>query len=294
MLELCNREHLDDSHFAHFRQLVEDEEPPLDINCTDDQSRTPLILLCEYNNSEDLYKCVQLILRRSDININHRDWSGLNALMGLCCYSKSEEIVQVAQLLIDSGLNVNDTGRSDKRNALMWLCLNSKSEKMVQVAQLLIEKGIDINHTNSDGRHALMLLCKWHMRFNELPSDLMRRFMSRESFDNLKLRHWMSEGDLLVQMAELLIANGIHLNHTDNDGMTSLMHLCRWNKSEKIFEMTKLLVSHGAKVKPKDKEGRNAAYHLQENDSGYLTTELRAQFKLILGNPEPIKTCVLM
>ena len=253
---MCNRKHLDDSHFAHFRQLVEDEEPPLDINCTDDQSRTPLILLCEYNNSEDLYKCVQLILRRSDININHRDWFGLNALMGLCCYSKSEEIVQVAQLLI--------------------------------------EKGIDINHTNSDGRHALMLLCKWHMRFNELPSDLMRRFMSRESFDNLKLRHWMSEGDLLVQMAELLIANGIHLNHTDNDGMTSLMHLCRWNKSEKIFEMTKLLVSHGAKVKPKDKEGRNAAYHLQENDSGYLTTELRAQFKLILGNPEPIKTCVLM
>ena len=187
LLELCQCWVLDEAQFVRFRQLVEDEEE-VDANCTDDVfGSTPLIWLCSNNHSDGLFDCVDLILHRSDIQINQTTKDGWNALMLLCSLSKSDQIVEVAQLLIANGIFINQTDE-DGRNALMRLCQVSRNEKILEVAQFLLANGSDINQTSEYGRNALMLLC------------------------------WRSNSDKIVEVAQLLIDNGIHFNQTDQWG----------------------------------------------------------------------------
>ena len=145
---MCKCERLDEAQFVRFRHLVEDEEE-VDVNCTDDLfGRTPLIWLCQNNQSDGLFDCVELLLQRSDVKINQTDQDQKTALMTLCNWSKSGQIVEVAQLLIAKGIDIHH--RDNKRmNALMHLRRSSKSNKLGEVTQLLIANGIDINQTNA-------------------------------------------------------------------------------------------------------------------------------------------------
>ena len=144
---MCRHKELDETQFVRFRLLVEDEE--VDVNCTDDVfGRTPLIWLCQNNQSDGLFGCVELLLQRSDVKINQTDQDQKTALMTLCNWSKSGQIVEVAQLLIAKGIDIHH--RDNKRmNALMHLRRSSKSNKLGEVTQLLIANGIDINQTNA-------------------------------------------------------------------------------------------------------------------------------------------------
>ena len=56
-MKLCECEKLDEAQFVRFRQLVEDEEE-VDVNCTNNDKQTPLILLCRYNDTVGL-NCLQ-------------------------------------------------------------------------------------------------------------------------------------------------------------------------------------------------------------------------------------------
>ena len=136
-MELCRCERLDESQFVRFRQLVENEEE-VDVNCTDEYKRTPLISLCRHNRSDGLFDCVRLLLHRHDIQINQTTGDGANALMLMCGESKSDQILEVAQLLIDKGININQTD-DDGRNAVDLLTKNrwlSKSKKKKFLALL--------------------------------------------------------------------------------------------------------------------------------------------------------------
>ena len=154
---MCRCEALDDAQLIRFRQLVEDEEE-VDINCTDttlsdEYGFTPLIWLCALHQSDDLFVCVDLLLKRPDIEINQTGKGGLNALMVLCLLSTSDQISKVAQLLIEKGIDVNQTNE-DGWNALMHLCYHSKSDQIVEMVKLLIDNGINVNQTDIDGKNA--------------------------------------------------------------------------------------------------------------------------------------------
>ena len=127
----------------------------MDVNCTDERERTPLMLLCRHNQSESLYTCVDMLLHRRDIDVNQQtDKDKIrNSLMLLSQHSRSKKMFEVAQLLIVAGIDLKQTNEYG-RNDLMHLCFGSKSGKIVDVAQLIIDKGIDVHQTDKFGKNA--------------------------------------------------------------------------------------------------------------------------------------------
>ena len=75
--------------------FVKDEN--VNVNCLDAVGRTPLLSLCEFNQSDILYECILslLQLRNSDVQINHQDKWVNTALIYLCANYKGEKILQV-------------------------------------------------------------------------------------------------------------------------------------------------------------------------------------------------------
>ena len=108
MLKLCCLKGLGDDELNWFKELATDKEA-VDVNCTDDFGKTPLMLLCSYNLNDSLYNCVKILIQnRHDIKVNHMDYNDYmekNALMQLCAESESDEIVEMARLLIAKGID---------------------------------------------------------------------------------------------------------------------------------------------------------------------------------------------
>jgi len=117
---LCGLKRLEGNNLTRFIQLVNDKGA-VDVNCINDTGETPLMLLCERNQSDSLYNCVEILLReRPDIDINQTDEFGNNALIRLCYFSLSNKIMEMAELLIDNGIDLEQTNKYG-RNALMLL-----------------------------------------------------------------------------------------------------------------------------------------------------------------------------
>ena len=133
--------------FEHFKELASDEKA-VDVNCSDEEGSTPLMLLCRHSQNNRLYDCIAFLLQRPDIDVNQTNKEGINALMWLCAYSKSDKIVELVQMLIDKGADVNQTDRNG-RTALMWLCENYITGKLEEVAKLLITKGCMMNSSDN-------------------------------------------------------------------------------------------------------------------------------------------------
>ena len=87
----------------------------------------------------------------------------------------------------------------------------------------------------------------------------------------LLCRHFTS--DKIVEVAELLLENGIDLKQTNKQGMNAFMLLCWWSRSDKIAEVVKLFIDKGIDVKQKDNKGRKAKDHFSYNR--YLTLNNR-------------------
>ena len=92
---MCRRKRLNEIQFVRFRQFLEDKE--VNVNCIDEIGFTPLIRLCQSNDSLGLYNCVDLLFQRHDTRINQTSKDGENALM------------EVAQLLIAKGIDIDQT-----------------------------------------------------------------------------------------------------------------------------------------------------------------------------------------
>lgn len=61
LLKLCSKQiQRNDVDILRFNQLVGDKS--VDINCLDAVNRTPLLLLCEFNQGESLCECVSNLL----------------------------------------------------------------------------------------------------------------------------------------------------------------------------------------------------------------------------------------
>ena len=76
---------------------------------------------------------------------------------------------------------------------------------------------------------------------------------------------WLSESDQIVEVAQLLIANGIQINQTSTGGNNALMYLCWESESEKIVEVAQLLIDNGININQTNKYGANAARLLTNN-----------------------------
>ena len=105
-----------------------------DVNGVDSEGNTPLLLLCQHNKSESLYRCMEILLtspnteneNKSAVNVNHQNKNGFNALLYLCKSSQHEKLKEVIQLLIKHGIDLNQTDTQRGMSALQLLCENYK------------------------------------------------------------------------------------------------------------------------------------------------------------------------
>ena len=74
-----------------------------------------------------------------------------------------------------------------------------------------------------------------------------------------------SSSDKIVELAQFLIAKGIDLRQTNNDGDNALIWLCLWSNSDKIVELAQLLIDKGVDRNQTNNERRNAYFNLKKN-----------------------------
>ena len=63
-----------------------------------------------------------------------------------------------------------------------------------------------------------------------------------------------SKSDKIVEMAQLLISNGIDVNQKDRYGTNALIWLCYRSNNNTILEVAQLLIANGIDVKKTRKD----------------------------------------
>jgi ankyrin repeat protein len=163
-------------------------------------------------------------------------------------------------------------------NELLEFCKTTEdwqsNDTFQRFAALVENPSTDVNVRDADGQTPLMLLCLRNQTISLV--DYIKKLLEREdvdvnSFDTvdgngfnaLLLLCIQYKHDNLLEIIQLLIANGINVMQTNTNGVTALIWLCQYSKSENIVEVIKVLIANGVNVHHRDNYGKNAAYYLK-------------------------------
>ena len=280
---MCSLEVLDEEEISRLQDLVLNVAS-VDINCTDLTGQTPLMLICQYNQTESYKQCFDTIFKRDDINVLIQNGEGLNALQLLCLCNSENASIQVVKKLVESGINVNNVEMTGN-NALHCLCSNTsvcvqRCDELIEVALFLIRCGIDVQAKTHLGDTALTLL------FNYSKKKHLVKMASLLAVDHkLDVNHQNGSGEnalhLLCQTSSdigqfmaasrLLIECGIHVQAETKKGDTALSLLCRHFEGPKLRERVHYLaIEQKMDVKHTNLKGENALHCLCINE----TTEM--------------------
>jgi len=155
-MELCKLSAFDKEQYKRFCKLATAEQ--INVNCTTPEGLTPLLLLTWKHNGGSLYKCLEVLFKRKDVNVNVCDKNGeWNALMYACRHYPGKKLVKIVELLLDHGIQVTNVST----NSLILLCKNySCATGLFKLVQLLVSRGIDPRTTDGiNGGNALFALC---------------------------------------------------------------------------------------------------------------------------------------
>ncbi|CAC5408016.1 ANKRD50 [Mytilus coruscus] len=151
-------------------------ERKVNVNCTDDVGRTPLIAVCKLNNTrinhgqEDILHFVQFLLNEEETILNTTDMFGKQALD----YAGENELHELIQIF-DSIINMSANNcfeavmnRWRKKALISKYTLNEDvqqvftaiSEGKFRLARILIERKFNVNCTDDVGRTPLIAVCK--------------------------------------------------------------------------------------------------------------------------------------
>lgn len=117
-----------------------------------------------------------------------------------------------------------------------------------------IENGGNANHVY-DGSNALAEVTKISIM------ETLATTNNYDLYDGTINRHLQLESDL-VEMADLLLANGANPDLTDKHGMTPLM----WSADPNKIKLAQLLLSYGAAASLTNKEGKTALDFLKQRE----------------------------
>ena len=92
-----------------------------DFNQRDENGCTPLMLLCQRTQMYDLYRYVETLLSRGNIEVNAKDNSGNNALILLCEHCSNDNLIDIIRLLLEHGMYVNEKTATNGYYALILL-----------------------------------------------------------------------------------------------------------------------------------------------------------------------------
>ena len=211
-------------------------------------------------DSEQLNECIELLLKRDDLNINARnDELDRNVLHLLCLFGTNDgkHFMNYLRLFIDKGIDINAVD-SHQCNALHLLCIdrNSVHDKNIYLADavlLLIEQGIDGKGKCIDkGKY-------YHPGHELLPLHL--KMSVEHGFNALHLLcAYNNNGNLFEKLIRLLIENGIDVNEKTDRGFNALLLLYR-NKIElHLLNVVRLLIEKGIEINAKYGDGESALH----------------------------------
>lgn len=280
LLELCSQFEMDEEEL--FPRLNEYVRAGVDLNCTDEHGRTPLMTLYLGHSEKSRLKCAELLLgknkdeprsptvksqapcaqRRRRVkdhqpgrdrslsptkllvhaDVNCFDNTGRNALMYLVTGKKRAHIQETVNLFLRSGIDINHQDENGN-NVLMYLCANYKGPDSVVLASLLISYGLNVNHVNIVGDNGLYFL---------LYSAEEERFR------------------VIEDLFKLLVSEGIDVNHENKSGQNVLLKLL-WDSHPSV-EVVKLLVRSGIRLDYQPKQGWDALFYLNKD---YVEDEVK-------------------
>lgn len=96
-----------------------------------------------------------------------------------------------------------------------------------------------------------------------------------------------SNNEKIVQVAKLLIAKGIGVNHVTSSGFNALMILSWFSQSDRIIEIAQLLIDQGSDIHRQDNDGKNSVTYvimslfrkLQNGPNGATSSNERHQYQ---------------
>ena len=184
--------------------------------------------------------------------------------------------------------NLNDTARlvlsprdiAEKKGSWSTLSILSRSysqDNLIDIVQQLIKNNSTaVKETNSDSNYnALYMLClsSTNQKIVQVAELLIDNGVNLNKNALMRLSGF-SQSEKIVEMAELLISKGIELNQTGDSGYNALMWLCRFSSNKKIVQMAKLLIEKGINLNQTDKEGDNALMLLCLYSTNYKLVEV--------------------
>ena len=203
-----------------FRILALDME--VDLNYTSSEGLAPLLNLCSNQKSSHLFECMEILLRRPDLNI-HVGEKGqrANALTVVCrCYS-GDKLVDNVKLLLRHKVKADTKNKNDE-TALMGLCINYKKDDIIDILRLLLEEPTALKNLNAVskdlGWNGLVFLCYYF------------------------------SGKNLFEVAQLLLDHGIQIDSEYNTSANALIAACTKYNRESLINVVRLLIQHKTDV----------------------------------------------
>ena len=180
---------LNEEEYRSLEELALDSQ--VKINCkSEEEDKTPLMLLCSSSNdktedetdqqliitssgtsaaadqgrhnSHSIFKCVDILLRRKDIDVNVKDKEGSNALILLCRDYQGDDLVEVMRLLIRRETRNDDEHDriKERSTALLNLCQFYEGPSLKGAIRILIDEDngvLEAKNNNGDSVLSLLL-----------------------------------------------------------------------------------------------------------------------------------------
>ncbi len=259
------------------RALINDLKT--DINAATEKGITALMVATR--SSESL---VELLLWRSDIDVNAKDARGRTALIHAMESSFVEEIQRtIIEILLGAGAEVNVVFESDQhetsttlRHAILYTYKGN--------VLLLIKAGADVSATNKKGENALMLVAE-----EDIGDDMGQLLLDNGA--DATINHQSATGDTVLIKAiqnhsmafvkMLLGVDGIDVNQHGANGMTALM----WAAEHDMTRTADALLAHkDIDINATDHRNRTAFYVAEYAGSERVAKLLRAKYWQALHN----------
>jgi ankyrin repeat protein len=117
------------------------------IEETDNDDWTPLIIASKYSNSESSIFALKMLITYG-ANINATDIYGNTALIYASKYSMTYSSINTINILLNAGANINKVNNHGC-TALMYACGSFNTTSSFETVMLLLDKGSDINITSN-------------------------------------------------------------------------------------------------------------------------------------------------
>lgn len=274
----------------------------LDINKTDDDGNTPLILFCRNRTGNNIRESVEALMEddemTQEVDVNKKNLKGYNALHYLfmnCKHYSSELLMEIISLVSEKGVDLNAKD-STGATAIHYLCKNYMEKDLIDLLNKFVQIGVDLGIVGPDGWTALHYVSRYYDHENlveviQLLTEKKTDLINCKTSDGWTALHYISRFHLeknLINIIRLLVGKGADVNYkTFNNGYTALHYLCQCYPHENLIDIVRLLVDNQADVSAETKKGDTALEILQDN---YPDGDIKAEIVLLLKRSKTVPT----